>query len=307
MTLEIILTSEIYYTSYKTINSVVENVRKAIATGQSYPSDQIQLRKALEDCFHHSEGPGELFQSKMVGSICGVIVPHDQITRSGPIAAHAYHRIAGKDEFDSVLLVGPCQKNVIDAFSIFPSGIWETPLGQVEVDEQTCKKIADDFPKARLDPEPFLNESAIEVQIPFLQYVLKRPFKIVPICISHDDVHSCIEFGKAISKLVIERRALVVGISNLTENQIYAQTLQKDAIVYERLTKPAATDMIKLYELMKEKKMEVSGYGPLTIVLTVAKHLGANKIEGAKYGTSGQITGDYSSVGGYCAMVYVKS
>ncbi len=283
------------------------NIRKAIAAGELYPSDQIQLRKAIEDCFYHSEGPGKLPESKMGGSLCGIVVPHDQLARFGPIAAHAYHRIAGMDEFDSVVLVGPCQKNVTDTFSIYPSGTWETPLGQVEVDEETCRKIADDFPKARLDPEPHLKESSIEVQIPFLQYVLKRPFKIVPICVSQQDVHSCIEFGKAISKVVMERRALVVGISNLTQNQIYAQALQKDAIVFDRLTKPAVTDMIKLHERMKEKKVQVSGYGPLTIVLTVAKQMGASKTESAKYGTSGQTIGDYSSVVGYCAMAYVKS
>lgn len=280
-------------------------VRKAIATGELYPYDPLELEKIIKNCFIHSEGPGKLPDYVPSGPISCIIVPHGQISHFGPIAAHSYSRIVGT-EIDSVILVGPCQKNR-QVFSIYPNGYWETPLGSVEVDNEICTKIAADLSEAKLDAEPHLQESSIEVQIPFLQHVLKNKFKIVPICTSQYEPELCDGLSKAISKVTMERRVLVVGISNLTQNQIYAQALRKDALVFDRLAKPITTDMTKLHELMKQKDIQVSGYGPLAVLIGVAKELTANKVEVIKYGTSGQTTGDYSSVTGYCTFAYARS
>lgn len=283
-----------------------ENVRKTISAGESYPSDPLELEKTIEYCFSHSEGPGKLADFNPKVSVCCIIVPHGQISHFGPIAAHAYNRIAGTD-IDSVVLLGPCQKKGNQLFSIYPNGYWETPLGQVEVDEEFCNKIANEFSEAKLDPEPHLKENSIEVQIPFLQFVLKNRFKIVPICVEQYEPESCIKLSKIISKLAMEKKVLIIGISNLTQNQIYAQAIRKDALVFDRLSKPITVDMTKLYELVKEKEVQVSGYGPLAVLIGITKELVANKVEIAKYSTSGQTTGDYSSVIGYFTMVYAKS
>ncbi len=283
-----------------------ENIRTAISSGELYPSDPLELRRTIEYCFSHNEGPGKFPDFNPKVPVCCIIVPHGQISHFGPIAAHAYNRIAGAN-VDSVILLGPCQKKSNQLFSIYPSGYWKTPLGQIEVDEELCNKIANEFSEAKLDPEPHLKEGSIEVQIPFLQFVLKNKFKIVPICIEQYEPELCVKLSKIISKLTMERKVLIIGISNLTQNQIYAQTIRKDALVFDRLTKPITTDMIKLYELMKEKNVQVSGYGPLAVLIGITKELVADKVEIAKYNTSGQITGDYSSVTGYFSMVYVKS
>lgn len=282
-----------------------ENIRKSISAGELYPSNPRELGKTIEDCFSNSEGPGKLPEFNSKAPVCCIIVPYGKLSHFGPIAAHAYSRIAGTD-IDSVVLLGPCQKSN-QLFSIYPKGYWETPLGQVEVDEELCNKIASEFSEAKLDPAPHVKESSIEVQIPFLQFVLKNKFKIVPICIEQYEPELCIKLSKIISKIAVEKRVLVLGISNLTENQIYAQTIRKDGLVFDRLAKPISVDMIKLYELMKEKDVQVSGYGSLAVLIGITKELAANKVEIAKYSTSGQTTGDYSSVTGYFSMVYAKS
>lgn len=281
------------------------NIRKAISAGNLYPSEPASLKKAIENSFLHAEGPGKLPDQKSAGHVLGLVVPHDMITNSGPVAAHAYSRVFGLDDFDTVVLLGPDQKNTASEVTIYPNGVWETPLGQIEVDEEVCKKIANDFPKAKLDTNPHMSETSLEVQLPFLQYVFKHTFKIVPICVPQLDVSVYVELGKVIAKVAKERKILVIGVSNLVKNSVYAQALQRDAIVFDRIAKPVYADMAKLYNTMQEKKIAISGYGPVTAVVTVVQQLGTKKTEAVKYTTSGQTTGDYSSVVGYCAMAFV--
>lgn len=280
------------------------NARKSIAADVLYPKDQVQLKKALDDCFTHGEGPGKL-ATENSGTVAAVIVPHDSLERSGPIATHAYGRISGM-EFDTVVLIGPDQNKTGDKFSIYPEGKWETPLGEIEVDSDLCKQIASNFPDAKLDSTPHEKETSIEVQLPFLQTVLKNKFRIVPILVSVHDSAPNVALGKVLANIAKERKILIVGISNLTSDLVYAQSLQRDALIYDRIIKPSATDIAKLHTLITERKILISGFGPIAVAFTAAQQIGAKKSEATKHSTSGNTTGDYSTVSGYCAVAFTK-
>jgi len=45
------------------------------------------------------------------------------------------------------------------------------------------------------------------------------------------------------------------------------------------------------------------GYMPVVVMITAAKLLGASKAELVKYATSGDVTGDNSSVVGYAGVI----
>ena len=48
------------------------------------------------------------------------------------------------------------------------------------------------------------------------------------------------------------------------------------------------------------------GYAPVISLITAAKELGARKAELVKYQTSGDSSGDYSSVVGYAGIIISK-
>jgi hypothetical protein len=58
-----------------------------------------------------------------------------------------------------------------------------------------------------------------------------------------------------------------------------------------------------LVQRVSQLDISMCGYAPCAIMLTAAKGLGATKAKLIKYRTSGDATGDYSSVVGYVGIV----
>ena len=54
--------------------------------------------------------------------------------------------------------------------------------------------------------------------------------------------------------------------------------------------------------MIEEHNISICGYGAVAAVLEASKRLGAEKAEVLKHATSGDITGDRSSVVGYASV-----
>ena len=61
-------------------------------------------------------------------------------------------------------------------------------------------------------------------------------------------------------------------------------------------------DEVKLMEKVSEFDITMCGYAPVIAVICAAKALGAKIGKLVKYQTSGESTGDYSSVVGYAGI-----
>ena len=58
-----------------------------------------------------------------------------------------------------------------------------------------------------------------------------------------------------------------------------------------------------LYETVQAERISMCGYIPSTVILYACKALGAEQCELVRYGTSGDVSGDYSSVVGYAGIL----
>ena len=65
-------------------------------------------------------------------------------------------------------------------------------------------------------------------------------------------------------------------------------------------------DAKRFYSIIETQNVTACGYGPITTVITTAKGLGAKEAKLLRYKSSGDITGDYSSVVGYAAVSFKK-
>jgi AmmeMemoRadiSam system protein B len=61
-----------------------------------------------------------------------------------------------------------------------------------------------------------------------------------------------------------------------------------------------------LNELCESNKVTACGYGPITTLIATAKLLGGVRAELLAHKTSGDITGDKSSVVGYASIVFLR-
>ncbi|MEM2323700.1 MAG: AmmeMemoRadiSam system protein B, partial [Candidatus Bathyarchaeia archaeon] len=120
-------------------------VRKPYVAGSWYPGTAESLKREIERCLTHRLGYGRIPEVSRDGSraILGLVSPHAGYMYSGPIASIGYGRLAEDGIPESIILIGPNHTGIGSAVSIMVEGVWETPLGSVEIDTGLAKAIVE--------------------------------------------------------------------------------------------------------------------------------------------------------------------
>ncbi len=274
--------------------------------GYFYPNDRTVLKKTIEACFLSEIGPGELPKNRENDNtsdlrLSGLISPHAGYIYSGPIAAWGYLRLSYARKPRTIIIAGPNHRGLGPDFAIFPEGIWETPFGEIFIDNEISKSLMDRVEFLKPSEVAHRGEHSIEVQLPFLQYILGNNFKIVPILIYSYDIDRLKLLGKAIGELNSED-ILFIASSDFSHyiSADMAKILDSEAISYILDIKP--------YDFLNyviENRLSICGAGPITSLLF---YLNILNVEGRllKYGNSGEITGDFSEVVAYASISFEK-
>ncbi len=219
---------------------------------------------------------------------------------SGAVAAKT---IAAITLPETVLLLGPNHTGRGEAFSIMTEGAWQTPFGQAEIDMRLAKKLLARSRLLREDASAHQDEHSLEVQVPLLQY-FKSEVKIIPIAISADDLTQLQVLGNELATVVREAQAedsvLLAASSDMTHYEPQKQAKAKDQQAIAAILDLNEEDLFK-----RIAKFDISmcGYAPVAVMLAAAKALGARKGELVSYQTSGDVSGDFSSVVGYAGII----
>jgi hypothetical protein len=222
---------------------------------------------------------------------------------SGQVAAYAYKLIEGK-AFETVVVVGPSHRTLFKGASLYHRGGFRTPLGIVPIDEELSQKLMEKRKEIQFIPEAHAQEHSLEVQIPFLQTVLKA-FKLIPIVTEpYWSWESCQSLATAIAETVRGKNVLLVASSDLSHFHSYEKAVGLDKIVLNHIE---GFDPEGLNRDLRQGRCEACGGGPMISVMLAAKALGANKGKVLKYLNSGDVTGDRSRVVGYAAGVFYRA
>lgn len=98
----------------------------------------------------------------------GVVSPHAGYIYSGAVTGEVFSRIYIPDE---VIILCPNHTGYGKPFSLWPDGLWLTPLGEVKLSVELTNLIKNCYNLIEEDTEAHLREHSAEVQIPFLQYL----------------------------------------------------------------------------------------------------------------------------------------
>jgi hypothetical protein len=150
-------------------------IRPPAVAGAFYPADSATL-SALIDSLMMSRSGGWDESS----SVVSCVVPHAGYVYSGGVAAYLYDRIENED-YDLVFLVGPSHHVAFEGFSVFDGDLYVTPLGEVPVAREVCRRLISAHPQASFVPEAHSSEHCLEVQLPFIQRALPEGVRIVPV------------------------------------------------------------------------------------------------------------------------------
>ncbi len=264
-------------------------IRNAVVAGQFYPASASELKSMIK---------GMVEEKAKKQEVIGLISPHAGYIYSGAVAGAVLSRITFKDTF---IIMGPNHTGRGKPFSIMTEGSWQTPLGEVEIDSGLGKKILAHSRYLEEDEVAHIHEHSIEVQLPFLQY-FSSEFKLVPIVFAPAEGAICKEIGKAIARAVKESgsKAVIIASSDMTHYEPQARAEKKDTQAIEAVLN---LDEDRLLKRVDELNISMCGYAPAASLIVAAKELGAKGAELVKYQTSGDTTGDYSSVVGYAGII----
>lgn len=282
-----------------------KRIRYPSQAGAFYAGSNEALRRQIENCFKHKFGPGKI--PKVVGNgprnIIGLVCPHAGYMYSGPIAANSYYKLALDGKVDTFVILGPNHYGVGSALATVDREEWRTPLGDVEVDADTAGEIIRESGIVDVDESAHRYEHSIEVQIPFLQYVYGSSFKLVPICFRMQDLDSSRELGNVLAKVLAVKNAAIIASTDMTHYEPQRRAEEKDGKAIRAILE---MDEELLYSTIESYSISACGYGPVAALITAAKKLNARKAELLSYRTSGDITGDKSSVVGYASVSFTR-
>ncbi len=270
--------------------------RTPIVAGSFYPSSPARIRNDIDQYLREAVG------ERVSGEIIGLVSPHAGYIYSGPVAAYSYKQLVDQD-VDVVVVLAPSHRLRFKGASVIPSGIYETPLGDVEIDEVLGHALAEER-HFEFIKDAHQYEHSLEVQVPFLQKVLKE-FKIVPIIIGSSDLAICREIAaELVNHLKKEKRRFVLVIStDLSHYYPYKQASEIDHVFIEALK---SFDENRLGSELSCEKAQACGAGPVLTGLMASRALGAHRVEILKYANSGDTAGGKDEVVGYLAAAFVK-
>jgi AmmeMemoRadiSam system protein B len=276
-------------------------VRTPAVAGMFYPKTNQELKSSIRNCFLHNYGPGKIPCSPEDKKIIGVICPHAGYQYSGPIAANSYYAISSQRP-ELVIIIGPNHWGIGLDVATMKEGAWRTPLGDIEIDRECAIKINKICKFIEIDSFSHTRDHCLEVQLPMLQEIFSHKFKILPLILIDQSYNTAREIGKAIAKIAKIKKTMIIGSSDFThyESNDFAHAQDKSLI-----DTVVSLDADKFYKVLQEKQITACGYGAIASTMIACKELGATKGILNKYATSGDITGDKSSVVGYSSIVFV--
>ncbi len=269
----------------------MDKTRQAAVAGSFYPASPGVLSGDLEKYF--SQVP----KQDVSGEIVGLISPHAGYMFSGGVAAYAYKQLEGA-AIERVVVLAPSHRHRFQGASLYDLGPYSTPLGEIPVDGEFAKAIKAQSNLIGFYEAAHFGEHSLEVQLPFLQYIL-GDFHLVPILLGHpNDLEIYQEIGHAIAQLCKDKKTLLVASSDLSHFHPHKDAVALDDIVadYVKTYNPEG-----LYHSLMQGKCEACGSGAIITVMLAAQELGAKQASILHYANSGDVSYDRSSVVGYLA------
>ena len=235
----------------------------------------------------------------------------------GRTAGKVFAALAAEAKPETYVLLGAVHRWYGTKGAVFPAGAWQTPLGEVAVDEELASAILQ-AGGGLLVPSASAHdgEHSIEVQLPFIQ-VLSPDARIVPIAIP--PVPEAVRMGEAIASVLagMARPVVVVGSTDLTHYGMGYGTPNRGPLSKAmgwmrendgRIVRLA--ESMRAEEILPEARANFNSCGPgaLAAATAAARALGASSGKMLEYTTSADVMGELDSdrAVGYVGIVFEK-
>ena len=276
------------------------DVRPSPIAGTWYEGDPTILARIVDGYLDDAQLP------ELDGDVIAVIAPHAGHRYSGPVAGYAFEALHGRRP-GLVAVIAPMHHPYSQPLITTAHDAYSTPLGDVPIDKDTLHEL-DEALKSELDfgLSPVSNdpEHSLEIELPFLQRALKSKWKLLPVMVRAQEPRVSEGLGKALAKVLANKNFTLVASTDLSHFYNQKTALNYDRAMLEQIESFSPEGA---FDVERAGRGFACGLGAFTAVLWASRSLGADKVKVLRHATSGDVTGDYSSVVGYGAAVILKS
>ncbi|VAW93010.1 COG1355, Predicted dioxygenase [hydrothermal vent metagenome] len=234
--------------------------RNAAVAGQFYPNDSAALQSDINQYLNTVSK-----NSQPKKNAKAYIVPHAAYIYSGGIAASAYNQLKKcSHSISNVVLLGPAHRVAFNGIAYCSAKFFNTPLGSVPVNNSIIKEIKH-LNFMLCNDAAHEHEHSLEVQLPFLQTVLKK-FTIIPLLVGNCN---SLEVSILLEQIWGDSETLILVSSDLSHFNTYQvakemdnstskaiTSLQPEKINYENAC--GRTPVNGLLDIAKKKNLKVS-------------------------------------------------
>lgn len=276
------------------------DLRPSPIAGQWYDANPETLVRQVDEYMDNARLPA------LNGEVIAVIAPHAGHRYSGPVAGYAFAALRGRNP-ELVAVISPMHHPYPQPLITTSHDAYATPLGAVPVDRDALNRL-----DARLESKLGLGLSAVprdmehslEIELPFLQRVFQYEWKLLPVMVRAQEPRISEELGKALADTLQGENFALVASTDLSHFYDQQTANELDEVMlrqFESFSPEGA------YQTERSGRGFACGLGAVTAVLWAARELGADTVKILNHATSGDVTGDYSSVVGYGAAAVLKS
>lgn len=285
--------------------SKILDTRPSPIAGQWYEGEPRRLAVQVDRYVSEAHLP------ELNGQVIAVMAPHAGLLYSGPVAGYAFGALRGLTP-DVVVVVSPMHYPYFEPLLTSAHVSYETPLGKIPVDRRALETLHHSLlERLGFGLTPVANdpEHSLEIELPFLQRVLEKPFSLVPVMVREQSSRVARILGAAIASLVSvdlaaqKRSAVLVASTDLSHFYPESTADVLDAFMLQQVE---AFDPDGVIQADEQGKGFACGRGALAAVLWAAKDLGADAAQVLHHQTSAAVTGDYERVVGYAAAAITR-
>lgn len=188
------------------------DTRRPVFAGSWYPAGASECENQIREFLNDTR-----FTVQPDTGYMGGIVPHAGWIFSGSLACNVISALKAKEDTqapDTIVVFGMHLPPHTSGY-IMAEGAWETPFGELVIDEEVAGRLTEQFSFTVETPTRFTPDNTIELQLPFIKYFFPES-RLVPI--GPPAAPEAIHIGRALSEIVksLNKTVRIVGSTDLT-------------------------------------------------------------------------------------------
>jgi AmmeMemoRadiSam system protein B/AmmeMemoRadiSam system protein A len=275
--------------------------RQPAVAGQLYPSQKEELSLTLKKLF------AKAAPSRKIKNVLAIVSPHAGYPFSGEVAASSFNQIDPSKKYENIFVLGPSHHVGFEGASVYSIGDFVTPLGKLKVNKEIAKDLiaTSKVFTGRIDAHTY--EHSVEVQLPFLQYIMKKEYKIVPIVVGASSPETCEEIASALRPYLNTKNLFIIS-TDFSHYPAYADAKLVDKATGDAVLSNSVENLIRTINDNAKKGVpnlvtSMCGWPCVLTLLYLTQNNPQIAMEAIQYRNSGDSDiGDKERVVGYYAI-----